>query len=90
MEKDCYNCKYELYEAHEPPCDDCGIDDRKYWKPKPQTNADRIRSMSDEELAYWLGEHLDCYGCHIGLSCVHNDGCPGELIKWLKQPGEGA
>lgn len=24
------------------------------WEPKPETNADRIRSMTDEELADWV------------------------------------
>lgn len=32
-----------------------GIPDR--WEPKPKTNADRIRAMSDEELAGWLADH---------------------------------
>ena len=52
------------------------------------TNADRIRDMSDEELAEWLGEHLDCYACPVGLVCIHNNGCPGALVEWLKQPAE--
>lgn len=55
---------------------------------KPVTNADRIRAMSDEELAAWLGEHLDCSACPVGLACVHNNGCPGSLVEWLKQPAE--
>jgi hypothetical protein len=74
MEKDCPNCKFELYEADEIPCKDCGMDDREYWQPKPQTNADRIRAMSDEELA----ENL----CDRRLT--------KEIwLKWLKQPAEG-
>lgn len=40
------------------PCDDSAIKLMKYCpiyspKPKPQTNADRIRSMTDEEIAEW-------------------------------------
>ena len=31
----------------------------KDFKPKKQTNADRIRSMSDEELAEWLTSITD-------------------------------
>ena len=57
-------------------------------RPMPKTNADRIRAMSDEELAAWLGEHLDCSACPVGLACVHNNGCPGSLVEWLKQPAE--
>ena len=52
------------------------------------TNADSIRAMSDEELAYWLGEHLDCNNCPVDLSCVLNNGCPGSLVDWLKQHAE--
>ena len=29
---------------------------------KPQTNADRIRAMTDEELAKWLEDHCYQYG----------------------------
>ena len=58
-----------------------------------QTNADRIRAMSDEELAVLLAEeipHGDCYGCE--LECCTCDGdkftdsCQNAFYKWLKQP----
>lgn len=53
---------------------------------KPQTNADRIRSMTDEELAGFLKEvkedyqwanpdYPDCEDC-------------GEWLKWLKSESE--
>ena len=50
----------------------------------PQTNADRIRSMSDEELDCFL--HKVTYGM---------DECPYEYgsekaLKWLQQPAEEA
>lgn len=55
----------------------------------PITNADRIRTMSDEELKRWVCDHMtgeccdsSCPGRHI---CdLGNNG----LIKWLKQPAE--
>lgn len=50
------------------------------------TKADRIRAMSDEELACWLGKYFDCYVCPIGLACLQDEGCKGALIDWLKQP----
>lgn len=36
--------------------DKCSDDCRTYrrYKPKPITNADRIRAMTDEELAEWI------------------------------------
>ena len=50
---------------------------------KQQTNADRIRAMSDEELDYFL--HKVMYGM---------DECPYEYgsekaLEWLQQPSKG-
>lgn len=49
----CNNCKYDSKESNEFPCVECShnrvVD---YYEPK--TNADRIRNMSDEELAEFL------------------------------------
>ena len=44
---------------------------------KPYTNADRIRSMSDEELAMCLYE----IGCNEWLS-------PIDTLEWLQQPAK--
>jgi hypothetical protein len=56
--------------------------------PKPQTNADRIRSMSDEELANILGTH-DCLDCPLNSEdnwCSGTSGsCKGNVLAWLKQ-----
>ena len=60
---------------------------------KPMTNADRIRAMSDEELATFISEIADecerntecnqhCYGCDIEY-CVRES-----CLKWLQQPAE--
>lgn len=60
---------------------------------KPMTKADRIRAMSDEELADFLG--MLCHGIEDCADCpLYHDGCPGsgefyEWIKWLQQPAEG-
>lgn len=51
----CKKCAHESYcdmaqfGGHEPPITGCSK-----FKEKSQTNADRIRSMSDNELADWL------------------------------------
>lgn len=63
---------------------------------KTQTNADKIRSMTDEELAVFLDEFsgrcMDCEklgpdtGCPIykgGVFCL-----PCDVMDWLKQPAE--
>ncbi len=50
---------------------------------KPRTNADRIRTMTDEELAEWIS--------HPKISYCQHDICDGETdcavcaLQWLKQ-----
>ena len=60
----------------------------KYIK-KPQTNADRIRAMSDEELAVWLEDVVSCLECPIREECNTGSQCRKWMEKWLKQPAEG-
>ena len=64
----------------------------------PQTNADRIRAMSDEELA----RHLHCIGWDCHLCAEHrrldnepllrdqrcDENCFEHCLEWLKQPAE--
>jgi len=60
---------------------------------KPQTNADKIREMSDEELAKLIGsmidhEYCDYKGCIVkqsGLCGFPDIGCDEAALKWLKQ-----
>ena len=56
-------------------------------RPTPQTNADRIRAMSDEELAKFLDDN-NSHGC----VCPTKDcraTCKQCIEEWLKQPAEG-
>lgn len=50
-------------------------------KPKPVTNADRIRAMTDEELARWLTKTQ-----RIGDVEVFRDGYYQLWLDWLQQP----
>lgn len=50
------------------------------------TNADRIRAMSDEELAELLCSMTYCYECSYKNACTHDDG----YLDWLRQPAEKA
>ena len=43
---------------------------------KPMTNADRIRAMTDEELAWWISD----------VQYIQRD--PAEWEMWLKSPVE--
>lgn len=49
------------------------------------SKADRIRAMSDEELAEFLGETIS--GCMRHTEwCETDDTCEGCFKTWLKQP----
>ena len=70
---------------------DCIVEfqkERRKSKPK-QTNADRIRAMSDEELVenFW-----ECFDDDKFCTGVCNDAHDCDLCRlaWLKQPAEGA
>lgn len=58
---------------------------------KPTTNADRIRSMSDEELAEWIETIANCRMCKIGEEhCSGGEtnsraSCMIHWLDWLKQ-----
>ena len=63
---------------------------------KPYSNADRIRSMSDEGLAVFLdgfsSRCLDCAEDAKNQSCpIYKEGryCrPQEIMEWLQQPAK--
>lgn len=66
------------------------------WKcnyiPVP-TNADRIRAMSDEELAEFLSrgfkEPCDCCQLAVFEGACTETLCDDAIIKWLQQPSKG-
>ena len=49
-----------------------------HWKAKPITNADRIRAMSDEELAEWMAE----------CNAYKENADASQWLPWLQQPAE--
>ena len=62
--------------------------DCQYFREK--TNADRIRSMSDDNLAEFLCQVNGCYqmSCPGAEMCVFQGDRANGLKKWLKQPAE--
>ena len=62
------------------------------------TNADHIRSMSDEKLALFVraiisaescpGIDCDCDECFFKEPCFNGSKWHGKEIEWLKQPAE--
>ena len=63
------------------------------------TNADKIRSMTDEQLAEWMDAHDDWW-CFCNGECPYRDGyngcteckhsCIDGRLEWLKQEHDGA
>ena len=55
---------------------------------RPKTNSDRIRLMTDEELANAISDNIDCACCNQFLKDkidCSGDGCPKAWIEWLKE-----
>ena len=55
---------------------------------KQKTNADRIRAMSDEQLAKWLLLFVRSCGAVNGNNIVWADGMEEKMLDMLKQPAE--
>lgn len=54
--------------------------------PYKKTNADRMRSMNDEELAEWLVYKVKCTGCNAE-NC-DEEFCLNLMNEWIKNPCE--
>lgn len=64
----------------------------------PFTNADRIRAMSDEELALFVRaiistqdcpmDGMDCDDCFFKEVCWHESEWYGKEVEWIKQPAD--
>lgn len=87
--KDCMDCKYRERMC-KWPCYDCVKGDK--WEKHSWTNADRIRAMTDEELAEW-GATLPCCPpgpdlnelCFPQNQCVNTSFAKQCWLDWLKQ-----
>ena len=84
----CNNCKHAKTSLMAEPCYSCYC--MSHWK-RP-TNADRIRSMTDEELAEWIERiRMLCANDGCGRACPLYEICysmaiePVETLDWLKQ-----
>ena len=101
MRKNCETCKHDDAEypsyPHKTPCNEClhgkGYNDAPTnWEAadhyKPDTNAERIRAMSDEELARfleeasWICDNQVCRKCPLSTG---TEDCKS-VEEWLKQP----
>lgn len=77
----CINGKLPPYSA---TCVECGLSRKNY---KPMTNGDRIRSMSDEELADFITDDMCGLICGDPLACEGQ--CKQKMLDWLKEEEKG-
>ncbi len=107
MRKNCETCKHEDYQYYaypfKTPCDKCetskGSDIPSEWEAaehyEPDTNADRIRSMSNEDLAKWLAhtiadtvwDSLGKEGVPFSRVCAVPE-YYYQFLEWLQQSAE--
>lgn len=75
MDHNCLSCKYESTPPNSGICLECSEIPATcaLWEPQITTNADRIRAMTDEELAKWI----------YYISDIEHD-----WLEWLKQAVE--
>lgn len=58
------------------------------FEKRSLTNADRIRAMSDEELADFILPITECGRCPTGEIPCTGDSCRGTLLDWLREEAE--
>ena len=84
----CNTCKYAGRPTYKSPCSECK-EFSKYEPENKKTNADRIRAMSDENLAWelmlWRCEAIAKYH---GIESQYPD-THSKILDWLQQPAEG-
>ena len=87
----CDDCYYSKLDDNKEPCNSCiaTVDGFTNWRKAPQTRAEKIRSMSDEELAKFIQEPFcdkrtldECTISYCGV-------CDQCVLDWLQQPAEG-
>lgn len=79
----CGYCDMATFGGHEPPITACS-----QFKEKSQTNADRLRAMSDAEIADFLCDIGECdRRCPAKIGdCIFSDSnCRSAWLDWLKQ-----
>ena len=94
--KDCSTCSFGGRPIYKFPCSSCLYDGKNMTMYAPQhreTNADKIRAMSDEQLAEMRAEiQIDCIEklapyCEGNFNYSKQQMIEGNL-QWLKQEAE--
>ena len=91
MIQTCTNCKNYDISISDEPCRECQKAFRR-GEGKPNfiasiTNADRIRSMTDEELAEWFSIYC-CRNKTYDAHCDEFGNCKACWLDWLREEVE--
>ena len=88
----CHNCAHydHAKKKHTEVCGSCCVNHERtvpsHWAPVTVINADRIRAMSDDELAWELMTwRCEAEAKHHGISSVYPD-TQSTILAWLQQP----
>ena len=100
----CVMCKHDGSDFYDLCCEceypENSDDPPTKYEPKPMTNGDRIRSMSDEELAEFYCNDVDACPPGSDMKCIdelyaHGEGpypsdeqCRKCWLNWLRKEGE--
>jgi hypothetical protein len=83
----CHNCE-RLFVCHQASPEEIVCSS---FKARTITNADRIRSMSDEELANLWWERVDCGECPVYRKCKQaSQDCKRLALDWLREEAKDA
>ena len=88
----CEKCQHRDVSANKYPCSECDFNVNDLFEQKKQTNADRIRSFSDEELAEFLADSekfSPCNNCDFHFVDAMNDDCKAPY-DWICTKGYAA
>ena len=99
--KSCRNCRHFVWGHPNSQLKDVCIDcfykqdgTPSNWEPMKKTRADRIRAMSDEELAAALYHFCDVPFCRNLMECkemldqdidIPDEKCIGCALRWLQE-----
>jgi len=85
----CSSCKYRIAPDGRAACDGCIHDEGLKDRYEPMTNADRIRNMTDEELAEKISIISNCVYCPIRCGILGTlEECKAKWLSWLRSPVE--
>lgn len=84
--KGCDTCRYEHHDIQDYPCNKCAYSYIDKYEPK--TNADKIRDMSDEELAERINTKTACEQCAYGRDGCKEMRCAKGILEWLQSEAE--